>query len=93
MTSLVESTLTMTARIPRSMKDELDALVRSTGRNRNTLVQDALRRFIDVQRWQIAEIESGISEADAGVFVSDEEMNAMWEEFGLGPTAASEHAE
>lgn len=87
-----ESTMTMTTRIPQTMKAELDALVRSTGRNRNTLVQEALRRFIDLQRWQIAEIEAGIREADAGIFVSDEEMDAMWAEFGLEPTEITESA-
>jgi hypothetical protein len=30
-------------------------------------------------------IEEGISAADASVFVSDEEMNELWAEFGLGP--------
>lgn len=92
MTTVAESTLTITTRIPQRMKDELDALARSTGRNRNMLVQEALRRFIDLQRWQIAEIEAGIREADAGIFVSDQEMEAMWAEFGLEPGEASESA-
>jgi predicted transcriptional regulator len=72
------------------MKDELDALAKSTGRNRNALVQEALRRFIDVQRWQIAEIEAGIREADAGIVVGDDEMDALWAEFGLEPDTARE---
>lgn len=89
----MEPTITMTTRLPQQMKDDLDALSRTTGRNRNALVQEALRRFIEQQRWQIAEIEAGIREADAGIFVSDEEMEEMWAEFGLEPDAAHEHAE
>lgn len=92
MTAVAESTITMTTRLPQGMKDELDALAKSTGRNRNALVQEALRRFIELQRWQIAEIEAGIREADAGIFASDEEMDEMWAEFGLEPDATSERA-
>ena len=90
MATAAEPTITMTMRLPRVMKDELDALARSTGRNRNALVQEALRRFIDVQRWQIAEIEAGIREADAGIFVGDDEMDALWAEFGLEPDTTGE---
>lgn len=89
MATIVEQTTTMTTRLPRDMKDRLDALAKSTGRNRNALVQEALRRFIDAQQWQIAEIEAGVREADAGIFVGDEEMDEMWAEFGLEPTVES----
>ena len=70
-------TVTVGARIPRDVRDELDKLVKATGRNRNTLVEEALRRFIDVERWQLADIEAGVREADAGDFATDEEMEAM----------------
>jgi predicted transcriptional regulator len=93
MATIAEPTLTMTARLPRSLKAELDAVVRTTGRSRDELVQQALRSFIDVQRWQIEEIEAGIREADAGIFVSDEEMDEMWMEFGLEPERRVERSE
>jgi predicted transcriptional regulator len=67
------------------MRAELDALAKSTGRNRNALVEEAIRRFIDVQRWQIADIEQAIQEADAGDFASDEEMNALWAKYHADP--------
>lgn len=64
-------TVTVGARVPREMRDELDRLVKSTGRNRNALVEEALRRFI----------EAGLREADAGDFASDEEMQALWSKY------------
>ncbi|MGH2411853.1 MAG: CopG family ribbon-helix-helix protein, partial [Chloroflexota bacterium] len=70
-------------------KAALDQLAKATGRTRNTLVQEALRRFIEQQRWQIGEIEAGIREADAGIFVSDAEMEETWAEFGLEVGTAS----
>jgi RHH-type transcriptional regulator, rel operon repressor / antitoxin RelB len=85
-----EPTTTMTTRLPRSMKDELESLAKSTGRNRNTLVQEAIRRFIDAERWQIDLIEERIREADAGNFATDEEMEALYAEIApsLRPTRA-----
>jgi RHH-type transcriptional regulator, rel operon repressor / antitoxin RelB len=83
MATIAEPALPMTAHLPRSLKAELEALARTTGRSRDELVQQALRTFIDLQRWQIEEIESGIREADAGIFVSDEEMEELWMELGL----------
>lgn len=87
-----DPTIHLTARIPRSAKDDLDALARATGRNRNELVQEALRRFIDVQRWQIARIEEGLRAADAGDFATDTEIDELWAEFGLEPESSRERA-
>ncbi len=92
MSTTAEPTTMLSTRVPRGMKAELDDLAKSTGRNRNALVQEALRRFIDVQRWQIAEIEAGIREADAGAFATDEEMDELWAEFGLEPAPTPERA-
>ena len=51
---MAEPTTTVTARIPQSVKRELDVLVTATGRNRSLLVEEAPLRFLDVQRWQIS---------------------------------------
>ena len=85
-----ESTTMLSSRVSVNTKTALDQLAKSTGRTRNTLVQEALRRFIEQQRWQIGEIEAGIREADAGVFVSDAEMDETWAEFGLAADATGE---
>ena len=75
-----EPTTTMTTRLPRSMKDELESLVKSTGRNRNSLVQEAIRRFIDAEHWQIELIAARIREAEAANFATGEEMEALYAE-------------
>jgi RHH-type transcriptional regulator, rel operon repressor / antitoxin RelB len=90
MSSSVESTTLLSSRVPLETKAALDQLAKATGRTRNTLVQEALRRFIDQQRWQIGEINAGIREADAGIFVSEAEMEETWAEFGLESNAAGE---
>ena len=73
-----EPTTTMTTSLPRSMKDELESLAKSTGRNRNTLIQEAVRRFIDAERWQIDLIEERIREANAGNFATDEQASGRY---------------
>ena len=83
MTATAEPTTTITARIPRTVRHDLEALARSTGRNRNTLVHEAITRFIDTQRWQIAMIEDRLRQANAGDFATDAEMDELWAEFGL----------
>jgi RHH-type rel operon transcriptional repressor/antitoxin RelB len=85
MSTTTEPTISLTVRLALSMREELDSLAKSTGRHRNALAQEALRRFIDAQRWQIARIDEGIRAADAGDFATDEEMNELWAEFGLEP--------
>ncbi len=80
-TATPEPTTHVSVRLPVSMKANLDSLARSTGRNRNALMYEALRRFIDVERWQIADIEAGIREADAGDFATAEEMDALWSKY------------
>ena len=87
-----ESTTILSSRVPLHTKIALDQLAKATGRTRNTLVQEALRRFIEQQRRQIGEIEAGIRDAAAGVFVSDAEMEETWAEFGLAPEAAGDRA-
>jgi predicted transcriptional regulator len=67
----------LSTRVPREIKADLDQLAKSTGRNRATLVVEALRRFIEVEKWQLADIEAGIREADAGDFATAAEVDAV----------------
>jgi RHH-type rel operon transcriptional repressor/antitoxin RelB len=83
MTATAEPTTTITVRIPQTVRHDLEVLARSTGRNRNTLVHEAITRLIETQRWQIAMIEDRLRQADAGDFATDAEMDELWAEFGL----------
>jgi len=60
------------------LRDDLDRLVQATGRNRNTLVEEAIRRFVAVEQWQLADIEAGIQDADADDFATAEEVEATF---------------
>lgn len=86
MSTVTEHTTLLSARIPATMKTTLDDLAKTTGRNRTTLVQEALQRFIETERWQIADIEQAVREADAGDFATEEEMDQLWAKYHAHPT-------
>ncbi len=90
--SMPETTATVAAHIPREMRDELNQLAKSTGRNKNALVEEALRRFIEVEKWQITLIEERIREADAGNFATDEEVARVYAKFGARRSGHAERA-
>lgn len=56
----------------------LDELAASTGRGRSELAEEAVEKYLDYERWAIGEITEGLRQADSGVFVSDEEMEALF---------------
>ena len=81
MTATEAATVTVGARVPRELRDELDRLVKATGRNRNALIEEALHRFVEVEKWQLADIEAGLREADAGDFATAEEVEAVFSKY------------
>ncbi|HEY0307586.1 MAG TPA: ribbon-helix-helix protein, CopG family [Acidobacteriaceae bacterium] len=57
----------------KSIRD-LDALAKAQRRTRTDLVNEAIANYIELQRWQMEEIRVAIKEADAGDFVSEQEI-------------------
>jgi len=67
----------LTLRIPLEVKEQLGKLAKATHRSQSFLGGDAIRRYIDLESWQIAETQQALNEADAGDFASDEEFEAV----------------
>ena len=74
---MMEKTATMTVRLPVELKRRLDRLAGATERSKSWLAVDAIRSYLELQEWQIREIEAGIKEADAGEFATDAEVEAV----------------
>ena len=74
----MEATATMTVRLPEDVKERLDRLAQTTARSRSWLAADAIAEYVKLQEWQIAEIEAGVREADAGEFASADEVAAVF---------------
>lgn len=74
---------TMTIRLEPELKQRLDQLANATNRSKSFLAVEALRDFIELNEWQIQEINEAISEADKGEFASDEQVNKISTKWGV----------
>lgn len=70
-------TTTLTLRVPSAMKEQLDKLANATHRSKSYLAGEAIRQYLDLEAWQIGEIQQALKEADANDFASDDEVNAV----------------
>jgi predicted transcriptional regulator len=72
-------TAIVTVKLGAELKAKLDALARSTRRSKSAIAAEAIVAYLDLNAWQIAEIEAGIAEHNAGETVSDQEAAARYE--------------
>jgi len=70
-------TATLTLRVPAEVRNQLDKLAEATHRTKSYLVGEAIRQYLDLEAWQVGEIQQAIKEADAGDFASDDEVDAV----------------
>jgi predicted transcriptional regulator len=70
-------TAILTIRIPQEVKAQLEKLAEATHRSKSFLGSEAIQKYIDLEAWQIAEIQQAIQEADANDFASDKEIDAV----------------
>ena len=61
----------MTIRVEPELKERLNQLAVATQRSKSYLAAQALRDYIELNEWQIQEIEEAIKEADKGEFASE----------------------
>jgi predicted transcriptional regulator len=69
---------TISFRLSRKKRLSLDALASSMDRSRSELIDDAIKAYLDVQKWQIEEIGRAVKEAEAGNFASEAEVKATF---------------
>ena len=71
----------ITVRLEAGKRAELDALARIVSRDRSFLINEAIDAYLTVHRWQVAEIEQGLRQADAGGFATEAEVEAAYAAF------------
>lgn len=74
---------TVTIRMELELKQRLEHLAEAMQRSKSFLAVQAIRDFVDVNEWQVREIEQAIAEADRGDFASDEDVAAVFGEWGV----------
>lgn len=68
----------LTVRVADEVKDQMAVLAEATGRSRSWIAAEAIKQYLDIESWQIGEIRQALAEADAGEFVSEAEMEQVF---------------
>ena len=74
---------TMTIRLEPELKQRLDQLAKATHRSKSFLAAEALRDFVELNEWQVEEIQSALKEADSGDFASNQTVNKTLSKWGV----------
>lgn len=69
---------TLTITLEDDRKAALDRVAEAQGRDRDAVIDEALANWLDLQTWQIREIEAGLADADAGNFATEAEIEAAY---------------
>ncbi|HPG05230.1 MAG: CopG family ribbon-helix-helix protein [Rhodoblastus sp.] len=63
-----------TVRVPDETADKLDRLAEKLDRSRAYVAAQAIEAYVEREAWQLAEIEAGLAEADAGDFADRDDL-------------------
>jgi predicted transcriptional regulator len=67
----------MTIRLDDEVKERLDRLAEATERSKSYLAAEAVRAYVEINEWQIAEVRAALKEADAGDFADDKDVTKL----------------
>ncbi len=68
---------TISIRLEAGVKARLDELADATNRSKSFLAAEAIRAFVELNEWQIRELQAALQEADAGDFAKPSEVNKI----------------
>jgi predicted transcriptional regulator len=72
----------MTIRLEPELKTRLDKLASATHRSKSFLASEAVREYIELNEWQIQELEAATKEADDGDFADEQEVHSVFNKWG-----------
>ncbi|HTS48387.1 MAG TPA: ribbon-helix-helix protein, CopG family [Bryobacteraceae bacterium] len=70
---------TVSFRLPSEKKNALDAIAAAQDRDRSYVLNEAIDAYLEIHRWQIDHIKTGIRQAALGKFASKAEVAAAFE--------------
>jgi RHH-type transcriptional regulator, rel operon repressor / antitoxin RelB len=71
----------LNVRLPADLHGQLERLVQATGRTKSFLTVEALKGYVEQENWQLADIQAGLAEADAGEFATADEVEAVFKKY------------
>lgn len=64
-------------RLPETLCDQIKELAKGPAKTKSFLAIDTLTNYVQLESWQIRDIQEGIKEADAGEFATEEQVKAV----------------
>jgi len=77
-------TAPVSVRLQPELNEQIAAIAAAMDRPKSWVIEQALEDYVEVQKWQIAAIEEGIRQADAGQLIPHEKVAAWVQSLG-GP--------
>ena len=74
----------MTIRVDRKTKSQLEKLAKAMERTKSYVAAEAIRAYVELNEWQIAEIKAALEEADRGDFASEKEVAKVMRKWRRG---------
>lgn len=68
------ATAILALRLLEETKAKPDKLAQATHRSKSYLAEEAIARYLDLEAWQVGEIEQAIQEADRGDFANPSDL-------------------
>ncbi len=78
----MSETTTFTIRVSEDVKRRLEKLAKATSRTRSSLAADAVATYVVEQEWQLAEIEEGIKDSEAGRVIPHQDVKRWLNSWG-----------
>lgn len=78
-------TTSVNLRIQPATKERLERLAHAMRRPKSYLVEAAIEQYLELNEWQLKEIEQGLKEIEAGQITPHAEVLAQWEAKGGDP--------
>ena len=74
----------LTIRVDRQTKTRLEKLAKTMTRSKSFVAAEAIRAYLELNKWQVAGIKTALKEADAGDFASEDEVLAVMKKWRRG---------
>ena len=70
----------MEVRFSVELQEELNRIAAQQGRDSESLVQEAVERMLNYDKWILREVEKGLAAADRGEFIEHDQVGKMIED-------------
>lgn len=82
MTATASSSSRLSLRLPDELNAQLEQVAQATGQSKTFFALEALRERLAYELWDLDQTRLALDEADRGVFATDDEMQALFAQYG-----------